>query len=60
MIVKEKIAPVLIKITLALFVGRSIVAHITRCRLYTTPHNQRRNQIPMDLDLVEVVDEEGE
>ena len=37
MTVQEVISPVLVQLGPALFEGRSFVAHITRCRVYTSP-----------------------
>ena len=52
---------VLVEIHPALFTGRSIVAHITRLRLYTTPRDTGLGNIPDSLDdLIEIADEEAE
>ena len=60
MTVQEVISPVLVQLGPALFEGRSFVAHITRCRVYTSPREMRRNNVPNPLDLAEVADEEAE
>ena len=60
MTVQEVISPVLVQLGPALFVRHSFVAHITRCRVYTSPREKGRNNEPNPLDLAEVADEEGE
>ena len=53
---------VLVEIHPALFTGRSIVAHITRLRLYTTPREGGElGNVPDTMDdLIEIADEEAE
>ena len=59
--VLRELNQVLVEIKPALFEGRSIVAHITRLRLYTTPRGQNLGNVPEDVeDLIELADEEAE
>ena len=59
MILRELNA-VLVEITPALFTGRSLVAHITRLRLYTTPRGEGVGNVPDADDLIPLADEEAE
>ena len=60
-VVKQELNAVLVEITPALFTGRSLVAHITRLRLYTTPRGEGAGNVPEDMeDLVALADEEAE
>ena len=51
---------VLVEITPALFSGRSLVAHVTRLRLYTTPRGEGTGNVPDAEDLIPLADEEAE
>ena len=60
-VVKRELNAVLVEITPALYTGRSLVAHITRLRLYTTPRGEGAGNVPEDMeDLVALADEEAE
>ena len=58
--VLRELNAVLVEITPALFSGRSLVAHVTRLRLYTTPRGEGTGNVPDAEDLIPLADEEAE
>ena len=59
--VRRPVNQVLVEVALVLFMGRALVAHITRLRLYTTPRGQGLGNILETLDeLAEVANKEAE